>query len=605
MKTKIVFSKRDYKVIGITLIAGLLLGWMFFHHGKNEEAPVQPEKSEQVSEKKTVWTCSMHPQIRMDHPGKCPICGMDLIPLKDESDLQQPVSNDEIQMSDDAMKIAGVQTIIVRKDSPEKQVYLLGKVEPDERNIAELTARFGGRIEKLDINFTGQSVKKGQRLATIYSPSLVIAQRELLEALKYKKDNPDLYNAARKKLKLWDLAEEQINRIEQNGEVQTSFEVLSPVSGTVTRRNVALGDYVKEGSSLFQVVDLSKVWIMFDAYESDLPWLKTGDPVSFSVQSVPGKQFQGRISFIDPVIDPASRIAKVRIEAQNPGLLLKPEMFVNGVVTSYISGNKKDLMVLKSAVLWTGKRAVVYVKVPDRQQPTFRYREVVLGPSAGDFYIIDSGLNEGEEIAVNGVFKIDAAAQLAGKTSMMNPAENDHVHPVKMEGMDMDSTVSKAKDGTIAKDEQTNHGEFKVQLTGVLRAYFRLKDALVASDAKQAGSKAMETGKALDGVNMKLLTDKTGMEVWMKQLPVLRKAVKEIAGQTDLEKQRNEFSGFSQALYQCVKTFGLDHVTAYYQYCPMAEENKGAYWISDTKEIRNPYLGKDMENCGETRETLE
>ena len=604
MKTKITFSKRDYRVVGITLIAGLLLGWIFFHNGKNEEVQVQQEKSEQVSEKKTIWTCSMHPQIRMDHPGKCPICGMDLIPLKEGNTLPQSGSDDEIRMSADAMKIAGIQTIIVKRDYPDKQVYLLGKIEPDERKIAALTARFEGRIEKLDVNFTGQRVTKGQRLATIYSPSLVIAQRELLEALKYRQNNPDLYYAARKKLKLWDLTDEQVNRIEQQGEVQTSFDILSPVSGTVTRRNVALGDYVKEGSSLFQVVDLSKVWIMFDAYESDLPWLKTGDPVRFSVQSVPGKQFRGRISFIDPVIDSARRIARVRVEAQNPGLLLKPEMFANGIVTAAIRGNKKDLMIPQSAILWTGKRAVVYVKVPDRKQPTFRYREVVLGPSAGDFYIIDNGLKEGEEIAANGVFKIDAAAQLSGKPSMMNPAQSDHDGSANMKGMDMESAALMVKNGTITKDK-AGHDQFKVQLTKVFKAYLQLKDALVASDVKKAGSKVAEVGKALEEVNMKLLTDKHEMAFWMRQLPVLKDAVKKIAGQTDLEKQRNEFAVFSQAFYQCIRTFGLDHVTAFYQYCPMAQENKGAYWISDTKEIRNPYMGKDMENCGETRETLE
>jgi Cu(I)/Ag(I) efflux system membrane fusion protein len=420
MKTKISLGKRDYKIIGIALIAGLLFGWLLFHGSNNENTGLQTA-GENAHEEQTIWTCSMHPQIRMDKPGKCPICGMDLIPLQETSGSDLAISPDEIQMTETAMKIADIQTMIVRKTYPDKEVYLLGKVKPDERNIAELTARFGGRIEKLHVNFTGQNVSKGEKLATIYSPSLVTAQKELLEAMEYKQSNPDFYKAARNKLRLWDLSDEQIDNIEIKGEARNYFDVLSPISGTVTRRNVALGDYVKEGNALFQVIDLTGVWVMFEAYENDLPWIKPGDKVNFTIQSLPGRYFSGDVSFIDPLIDPKTRIARVRVEVQNKRLLLKPEMFANGILTSSVAGNKKDLLIPKTAVLWTGKRAVVYVKVPEREQPSFKYREIILGPVAGDFYVVNRGLKEGDEIAINGVFKIDAAAQLAGKPSMMNP----------------------------------------------------------------------------------------------------------------------------------------------------------------------------------------
>jgi Cu(I)/Ag(I) efflux system membrane fusion protein len=422
MKTIIRLNKRYVMTVGLTLAAGLLLGWLFFHGPENTAPSQTAGKTVQTAgQHKTIWTCSMHPQIRMDHPGKCPICGMDLIPLQDSPGDETAIAPDEIRMTESAMKLADVQTVIVQKAFPEKAIELSGKVKPDERNIAELTARFGGRIEKLYVNFTGQNVAKGEKLATIYSPAMVTAQRELIEARKGERSNPDLYKAARNKLKLWDLTDSQINAIGEAGEAGDYFDILSPIAGTVTRRNVSLGDYVKEGGALFQVIDLSTVWAMFDAYESDLPWIRTGDQVVFTTRSLPGKNFRGRVGFIDPVVDPGTRIAQVRVEVQNPGQSLKPETFVNGTVTSRIAGNKKDLMIPKTASLWTGKRAVVYVKVPDRVQPTFRYREIVLGPSAGEFYVVDSGLSEGEEIAVNGVFKIDAASQLAGKPSMMNP----------------------------------------------------------------------------------------------------------------------------------------------------------------------------------------
>jgi Cu(I)/Ag(I) efflux system membrane fusion protein len=438
MKTKINLGKRDYKVIAITLFAGLFFGWLLFHGSKSEPASEQ-KTGEYAGEKETIWTCSMHPQIRMDHPGKCPICGMDLIPLHENAASEPVISPDEIPMTAEAIKIADIQTMIVHKAYPDREVNLLGKVKPDERNITGLTARFGGRIEKLYVNFTGQNVSKGEKLATIYSPAMVIAQKELLEAQEYKQSNPELYKAARNKLRLWDLTDGQIDDIEKKGEARSYFDVLSPITGTVTQRNVVSGDYVKEGTVLFQVIDLTKIWIMFEAYESDLPWIKPGDKINFTIQSIPGRNFNGQVSFVDPFIDPKTRIARVRVEMQNPGLLLKPEMFANGLITSALAGNKMDLVIPKTAVLWTGKRAVVYIKIPDRQQPAFKYRKIVLGPSAGAFYVVSEGLQEGEEIAVNGVFKIDAAAQLAGKPSMMNPEGGKTYTGHNHAGMDMGS----------------------------------------------------------------------------------------------------------------------------------------------------------------------
>jgi Cu(I)/Ag(I) efflux system membrane fusion protein len=607
MKTKINFSKRDYKIIGITLFAGLFFGWLFFHNSKNEGVATRASE-EKIYLKNTIWTCSMHPQIRMDHPGKCPICGMDLIPLNTLTASETAVPSDEIQMTEDAMKIADIQTMAVRKAYPDKSVYLLGKVKPDERNIAELTARFGGRIEKLFVNFTGQNVQKGEKLTTIYSPAMVTAQKELLEAAEYKQSNPELYNAARNKLKLWDLTDAQIDAIEQNGQSQSYFDVLSPIKGTVTRRNVTLGDYVKEGSALFQVIDLTRIWVMFEAYESDLPWVKLGDKVNFTVQSLPGKNYNGQISFIDPLIDPATRIARVRVEIQNPGLTLKPEMFVNGVVTSSTAGNKKDLLIPKTAVLWTGKRAVVYVKVPDKEQPTFRYREITLGPAAGDFYVVDRGLREGEEIAVNGVFKIDAAAQLAGKPSMMNP-EGGSRSMENMPGMDMtaegtENISSLAHQGVYLKNSKSEPDpQFQQQLTNVYKTYLPMQHAFFNSDSVEISVQARHVSDALKKVDMEPLEGKMHM-LWMDQLDKLNDSIDKIISAKNLAAQREAFAGLNLAFYESIKSFGLQGITTYYQYCPMAINQKGAYWFSEKKEIENPYFGVKMPKCGETSETL-
>jgi len=437
MKNIISKIKENFILVIVVFILGLLMGWVFFHSSGEAINTSQElnghEGHVHESAEPTTWTCSMHPQIKQDKFGLCPICAMDLIPLAPMSASGDGVDPNEIVMTESAAKLAEIQTMIVARGVPEKTVYLQGKVQADERNIAELTSRFSGRIEKLFINFTGQNVSKGEKLATIYSPGLVTAQRELLEALSFKETRPSLYAAAKGKLKLWDLSDEQISAIEEKGEPQVYFEILSPIAGTVFKRHVTIGDYVKEGAGLFEIIDLSRVWVMFDAYESDLQWIKQDDQVSVFVQALPGEEFTASVSYIDPFLDAKTRVAKVRVELPNKGQKLKPEMFANGIVESQIAESSDQILIPKSAFLWTGKRAVVYVKVPNRETPSFLFREVVLGPESGAFYVITEGLEEGEEIAVNGVFKIDAASQLQGLPSMMNPmingvASTEHQH---------------------------------------------------------------------------------------------------------------------------------------------------------------------------------
>ncbi len=428
--------KANFKLVVGVFIIGLLLGWVFFHSTSEAPSPTQEQTGHEGHDHKsaepTVWTCSMHPQIRQDKPGLCPICTMELIPLEAMGSGGDDADPNEIAMSESAAALASIQTMLVSRGVPEKTVLLLGKVQADERNIAKLTARFGGRIEKLFVNFTGQNVRKGEKLGTIFSPSLVTAQRELLEAISFKETRPALYIAARSKLRLWDLTDDQISGIEENGEPQVYFDVQSPISGTVFKRYVTIGDYIKEGTGLFEIVDLTKVWVMLDAYESDLPWINYGDSVNVSFQALPGKNYTTKVSYIDPFLNSDTRVAKVRVELLNNNLELKPEMFANAIVESKIAESSEQILIPKSALLWTGKRAVVYVRVQDREFPTFLYREIVLGPEAGAFYVVADGLEVGEEIAVNGVFKIDAASQLQGLPSMMNPdggeASTGHQH---------------------------------------------------------------------------------------------------------------------------------------------------------------------------------
>jgi len=604
--------KQNSKLFIGVLIAGIFLGWLFFHQGSelvnNTEEIADHEGHNHESVDPSTWTCSMHPQIKMDKPGKCPICSMDLVPLVKAGTSQEEAIPNAIVMTASAAKLADIETVKVVYGTAQKKVFLQGKIHADERNIAELTVRFGGRIEKLFVNFTGQEVVKGRKLATLYSPGLVTAQRELLEAINLKESRPALYKAAKSKLKLWDLTDTQIRAIEDKGEPQVYFDILSPITGTVTMRHVALGDYVKEGNALFQVVDLRKVWGMFDAYESDLAWIKMGDKVDFTVHALPGQNFTAKVSYIDPFINQKTRIAQVRVEMVNKKRALKPEMFLNGIISSEGNARADAILIPKSSILWTGKRAVVYVKIQDRENPTFLYREVVLGPESGAFYVIAKGLNAGDEIATNGVFKIDAAAQLQGLPSMMNPSGGAGSTPHDMSKTNMGGASkpmsAKQNKGVKMKADVTRVDvKFKKQLTAVYKAYLNMKDAFITSDASKVQTAATTVKEKLAKVEMELLKGDAHMD-WMAVLPSLQNTVTAIVNKADIKQQRNEFVEFNKAFYTAVKTFGLNKLTTYYQFCPMANQDKGAFWFSDSKEIRNPYFGSNMLGCGETKETI-
>lgn len=424
----------------IILIAGIFLGWLFFHNSSSET-----KKAENSSESKnTIWTCSMHPQIRMDKPGLCPLCAMDLIPLSSET--SSGVSDDAIKMTEEAIQLANVSTSIVAKMKATKEVRLFGKIQADERLVQTQSAHIAGRIEKLFVNFTGEVVKEGQVIASVYSPELVTAQNELLELLKMKNIQKNIIEASRQKLRQWKLTDSQIDDIEKSGIAKTSFEIKATTSGIVISKNVNVGDYVTQGMSLYEITNLSSVWALFDAYENDLPWIKIGDKIDFTVQSLPSKKFNGTISFIDPIINSGTRVSKLRLEVNNSLGELMPEMFITGNLMANLKNFDNSIVVPQSAVLWTGKRSIVYIKLPETEEPTYQMREVTLGPSLGGSYVITQGLKEGEEIVTNGAFSIDASAQLAGKPSMMNMEVTENDAEIKTYELKVFGNCSMCKD---------------------------------------------------------------------------------------------------------------------------------------------------------------
>ncbi|BDD12938.1 cation transporter (plasmid) [Fulvitalea axinellae] len=572
------------------LLAGVGIGKIFL--APKEESQVHEGHG---NESKTQeWTCSMHPQIRQKEPGKCPLCGMDLIPVTEESGEENPMA---LKMSPTAMQLAQVRTQIVKEGLPTKRTSLNGKVKEDERAVYTQTAHIGGRVEKLLVNYSGEYVKKGQVLAYVYAPELIGAQRELLETYKMRERHPELFRAAKRKLKYWKLTEGQINKILSSREPIERFAIRSDVNGTVMMKNLNLGDYIKRGQTLWQVADLSRLWVLLDVHESDMPWVKTGDAVTFTVPSLPGKTFEAEIDFIDPIIGGRTRVAEARLDIKNPEGDLKPNMLVSAEVGSDLGSDTPSIVVPKSAVMWTGRQSVVYVK---EEKPTgvyFTMRKVILGPGLGDSYVIAEGLAEGEEIAVSGTFNIDAAAQLAGKPSMMNPEGGEmpmgHQHGGhSMQGSDQVQKVSEP----IAVSDKA-----KEALKSVIGEYFKLKDALVNDRFEEAKTEASNLAGAIKKVSHGAFEGE-GHQLWMSKSGEATKALDLMAKSADIEKARLEFIAVSDAFISLAKAFRPEQL--YLQYCPMANQDKGAFWLSDSEEVLNPYFGEMMLRCGEVREVL-
>jgi Cu(I)/Ag(I) efflux system membrane fusion protein len=470
-------ARTPRKILTILLPLALFgAGWWFGLPAESDASDLSD--SSEMSDQ--VWTCSMHPQIRQPNFGLCPICEMDLIPLQDsgEGGIR------EVAVSSEAAALLNLQISPVIRSAAVADVSLFGRIAYDERSISNITSRIGGRIDRLFVDFTGAKVRKGDHLAEIYSPEIYVAEREVIEATKairnqsanasapVRQTRQRLLNAAREKLRLLQLSEEQIDEIASLKNPSDRITIRSPQDGIVVDKAVNLGSYVKTGESLFKVADLSQVWLILEAYESDLPWLRYAQDVAFSIEARPGEKFHGRVAFIDPDINPVTRVTQVRVNVKNPGQKLKPGMFARAQVESRMTNGGKvvdpsmegkwispmhpeimkdgpgkcdicgmplvpaaelgfisdtdqtsdlPLLVPASAVLQTGERAVVYIRIPEKADPTFEGREIVLGPKLGKQFIVENGLSEGDLVVSQGAFKLDSELQIKAKPSMMNP----------------------------------------------------------------------------------------------------------------------------------------------------------------------------------------
>ena len=633
------FGRAGFKVV-LIIIAAFVIGYAVrgFRVSAPADAGHDHVSEAGQSEAPQWWTCSMHPQIRQPKTGKCPKCFMDLIPVTSYGD---DVGERQISFSQAAVKLMEIETTPVERKFVEAEIRMVGKVDYDETRVKNITAWVPGRIDRLYVDFTGITVSRGDHMVDLYSPELISAQAELLQALKAA-DNVNTatselvtrttlatLEAAREKLRLLGLKDEQIDKIESSGKPVTHITIYSPMGGIVIHKNAAEGLYVNTGTPIYQVADLSHLWVKLDAYESDLPWIRYGQNVEFAAEAYPGEVFKGKISFIDPVLNEKTRTVKLRVNVDNAAGRLKPGMFVRATVRSGVAmggrimdpdmagkwicpmhpavvkseaascdicgmdlmtteslgyvvdtPNEAPLVIPVSAPLITGVRAVVYVRLPDKEKPTFEGRQVTLGPRAGEHYLLKDGLAEGELVVNKGNFKIDSALQIQAKPSMMSP-DSGNKHEI-IEVSD----------------------EFRVQIRMVVEKYLSLHEALAGDGLGFAVTAAKSAIEALSKVDMSLLSGEPH-NVWMARSGGMGKALDAIQDAADIDAARKTFEMLSNELIAVVGQFGIPESQQLYRiHCPMAFNNKGADWLQADKEIRNPYFGASMLKCGEVTEEI-
>ncbi|MGB1000219.1 MAG: efflux RND transporter periplasmic adaptor subunit, partial [Flavobacteriales bacterium] len=404
------------KYINLILVFCLGLVVSYFLFGNKTQ---HSENHKHTEEKVEQWTCSMHPQIVQNQAGDCPICAMDLVPLS--STESQDLDENQFKMTAEAQALAQVETYrITEEKSKGKTLTISGQLTENETNKKSQISNFSGRLEEFFVHSEGEQVKKGQKIASIYSPDLITAQQELILALDLEEGQSNLVESIRKKLKNFQLTTSQIQEIETSKKIQTNFPIYAQYSGIISEVLVQEGEQISKGKTLYKSTDYDKLWAEFDVYENDISSFKVGQRLRIKVDAFPQVNILTNVSFIDPVLDTKHRQIKVRAEIGNvSSKKLKPGLFLKAYVSLKSDHKKEQIRVPKTAVLWTGKRSVVYLK-SNENSDVFEQRTVELGESVGDFYEIKNGLFIGNEVVSKGTFVVDASAQLLGKPSMMN-----------------------------------------------------------------------------------------------------------------------------------------------------------------------------------------
>ncbi|MCW5551795.1 MAG: efflux RND transporter periplasmic adaptor subunit [Verrucomicrobiae bacterium] len=614
------------------------------HATYNPEPTTNNQQPTSDNQQPIIYSCPMHPQIRQPNPGRCPICGMELTPVagdRDADDSSAPV----LRVSRRAAALMEIQTTPAERRSVEAERRFLGRFVYDETRLTDIAVRTDGQVERLFVNYTGVPVRKGEHVAEIYSPEFFAATKELLVAARADAD-PALRESARLRLRLLDVPDEQIEDMLRVGEAKKTFTLFSPVNGVLTELGGRQGGWLMKGQRLAQIADLSSLWVLLDAYESDIALIHYGQQVKLEVPAFPGREFTGFVAYVAPDLDERTRTIKVRLNVPNPDGRLRPGMFARAELKVPLTADglaygpelagkwicpmhpeitaaepgacslcdmpleaaeklghvsserevKLPLVIPASAPLITGRRAVVYVQLPNTERPTFEGRNIQLGPRAGDYYLVLEGISEGERVVTEGNFKIDSELQIRGRPSMMAADGAWRVAGARDEGRG-------AREGFVARTDVPS--AFGEQVAQLAKAYLELATALAGDDFERSRTAAVAMNELLHSFDSSALAEEASI-AWKLLETELHKPLHAMREPTDIAALREQLVPLTQHTEHAVVAFGAGQVgKLYVAHCPMAFGNKGANWLQADENIANPYYGARMFRCGEIERTLE
>jgi membrane fusion protein, copper/silver efflux system len=568
---------------------------------------------------------------------------MDLVAIAgngDPDDTDLPV----LSVSPRAAALMEIQTAVVERRAVQAERRFLGKFVYDETRLHDIVVRTEGQLQRLFVNYTGIPVRQGEHIAEIYSPEFYTAARDLLVTGSVG-DDPTSIEAAKLKLRLLNVSEDQIEAIQKTNQPPQNFTLYSPVTGVLTELGGRQGTWLMKGQRVAQIADISSLWVLLDAYESDIALIQYGQQVQLDTPAFPGHSSTGFVAYVAPDLDERTRTIKVRLNVPNPDGRLRPGMFArallqvpltasglaygpelagkficpmhpeitgSGPVACSICGMPLEaaksienvradadvvlpLVIPATAPLLTGKRAVVYVRIPDRDRPTFEGRTVTLGPRAGENYLVLDGIKEGERVVTHGNFKIDSELQIRGRPSMMAPAPQPGIEP------DHDHTGMESPSHELGMDVPPAFGD---QINELVEPYLELVSALAADDLEKSRAAVTALRDQLERVDPGKL-EPDAAQAWQLVANSLHTDLRPALDSAGIDTLRQQLVPITRHVERAVISFGAGQVdTLYRAHCPMAFGNQGADWLQADRAIANPYFGARMLTCGEIRGQL-
>lgn len=598
--------KKVVKLGAIMFVLVPAAVFWFVYRAESKTANVEANRTEQAARandegepqenerKIKYWVAPMDPNYVRTGPGKSPM-GMDLVPVYEDDEAS---SEGVIKIDPVTVQTIGVRTAVASKGSMSSSIRAVGRVTYDEKLVEHMHTKVSGWVEKLYVDTTGEEVKKGQEMLSIYSPDLVATQEEYLHALKYRdktsgsmfsevaEGGSSLVEAAKKRLLYMDMDAAQIETLEKTRKVKKNITLYSPANGIVIKKNVVDGMKVDLMSELYTIADMSRVWVLASVYEYELPVIKIGQEVEMTLSYDTTARYKGRVTFIYPYLSEKTRTVQVRMEFDNPGIKLKSDMYTNIAINAESAG--ESIIVPSEAVIRTGARNVIITSLGEGK---FLPKEVSTGIEGKGIIQVLEGIEEGDIVVTSGQFLIDSESNLREAVSKM-----------------LESRTQKADDGKQDKESQVLSGEKAgseehIDLSGaqkqivsdLIKHYLRVHEALVTESGTAVAEKTHEMYSV---VEIFISSDADGR---IKEITDQIEDSMEGLHSGDLQAARTSFKRLSRAMTALIKGSARDEAIALgidIYFCPMENEP----WIQKGSELKNPYLGKDMWICGTKEE---